>query len=107
MAKKLEPGSPFYGVSDYDARVASAIQAWTSGKDVPANAAKLAWDYTIRVLCATYDQSYRPEKPHDTTFVEGRRFVGLQLLKLRDLDLTTLRENNAPGHSGRDPDRSR
>ena len=104
MAKKLEPGSPFYGVSDYDVRIASAVKAFASGRDVPANVAKIVWDYTIRVLCAAYDQSYRPDKPTDTAFVEGRRFVGLQLLKLRDIDLSTLKEPNATGHN---PDRAR
>lgn len=107
MPKKPEPGSPFQGVSDYDEVVVSAIKAFASGRDVPANAARIAWDFVLNVLCGTFDQSYRPERPHDTAFVEGRRFVGLQLVKLRNLDLSQPRETNVRSRTaGRDPDRA-
>lgn len=37
--------------------------------------------WIIETLCGTYDLSYRPESDRDTAFAEGRRFVGLQIVK--------------------------
>jgi len=39
----------------------------------------------ITALCGTYDLSFRPgaqEGDRDTAFAEGKRFVGLQIVKL-------------------------
>lgn len=50
---------------------------------------KRALDYVVRHLAATYDLSYRPND-RDTAFAEGRRFVGLQIVKLVNLKLGNL-----------------
>ena len=44
---------------------------------------KRALEWIINTLCGTYDMSFRPgaEGDRDTTFAEGRRYVGLQLVK--------------------------
>lgn len=44
---------------------------------------KRALEWIINTLCGTYDLSYRPgpEGDRDTAFAEGRRSVGLQLVK--------------------------
>ena len=39
----------------------------------------LAW--IINTLCGTYDMSFRPEGDRETVFAEGKRFVGMQLVK--------------------------
>lgn len=71
----------------WNSRVAYAIKALASGTANDAQQ-KLAVDYIINDLCNTYDLSYRPGQDGDrqTTFAEGRRFVGLQLVKLINLD---------------------
>lgn len=36
----------------------------------------------IIATAGTYDQSYRPDSDRETVFAEGRRFVGLQAVKM-------------------------
>lgn len=104
---KLPAGSPFIGLDQYTVHDASAVQALVSGRDVPAAVAKRAFDYIVDVLAATYDQSYRPDRPQDTAFAEGRRFVGLQLVKLSKLNLNNLKVTHGNANPGRDPGRRR
>lgn len=64
-----------------------------------------AFKYLVENLCGTYDLSYRSGNPHDTTFAEGKRFVGLQLVKLINLNLGKLRgkdteQGEAPKEQG-------
>lgn len=53
---------------------------------------KRAMKWIIETVCATYDLSYRPESDRDTAFAEGRRFVGLQLVKALKLDLSKIED---------------
>lgn len=43
---------------------------------------KLALDYIINALCGTYDSTHFPGDPSDRDFANGKRHVGLQLVKL-------------------------
>ena len=46
---------------------------------------KTALDFIINEICRTYDLSYRPEEKggeRETAFAEGRRFVGLEIVKI-------------------------
>ncbi len=55
-----------------------------------------AMQYIIQVLCATYDMSYRPgdaDGRRDTDFAEGARNVGLQLVKLVNIDLSKMQRD--------------
>lgn len=114
MAKKPEPGSPFSGVGEYDIEDVSAIQILASGQDVPGYIAKRAFNFIVNILAATDDQAYRPERLHDTIFVDGRRFVGLQLRKLSRINLDHMKRsqhggsssNAHTGNAGRDPGRN-
>lgn len=69
---------------DYKAYQVRCIQALARG-DAPPEMQRDALDWIINSLAATYDMSYRPESDRDTTFAEGRRFVGLQLVKMLHL----------------------
>lgn len=67
-----------------DVQDVNAIKALVAGvaSDVQQ---KRALDYIIRVICGTYDLSWRPEKfggSRGTDFAEGKRFVGLQIVKM-------------------------
>ena len=46
---------------------------------------RVAWVCITEKICETYGLSYRPSQ-RDTDFAEGKRFVGLQLIKLSKLD---------------------
>ena len=54
---------------------------------------KRALNWIVETLCGTYDLSYRPLSDRDTAFAEGRRFVGLQLVKEIKINHTKLKES--------------
>jgi len=61
----------------------AALQACARGMATP-DQQKRAITWLVEKGAATYDLSYRPgtEGDRDTVFAEGRRFVGLQIVKL-------------------------
>ena len=81
---------PAYALADVSA--IQALAAGTADKLQQARALRLI----IEGLAGTYDLSYRPgpEGDRDTTFAEGRRFVGLQLVKLTKLNISKLRRDH-------------
>lgn len=87
--KKLrhEPWIP----PDYLPADAHAIRALRDGTATPEQQ-KRALAYIVNTLCATYDLSYRPSSDRDTAFAEGRRFVGLQCVKLMNLNLALIKQ---------------
>ena len=103
MARKPDPGSPFGGVDAYSLEDVGAIQALYAGT---ANAGQQsrALKYVIETLAGTYDQSFRPDSERASAFAEGRRFVGLQLVKLVRLNAQLLREKHGRANT-RDPSR--
>lgn len=52
---------------------------------------KLALNWVINVLCGTYDQSFHPDGDRATTFAEGKRWVGNQIVKEVKIPSTLLR----------------
>lgn len=72
-----EPWKP----TPFDDADAYAIQALAHGKP-SEDQAKRALDFIINSICATYDQSYRPASARDSDFAEGKRYVGLTLVKM-------------------------
>ena len=56
-----------------------------------------ALKFVIENIAGAYDVSYRPgadEGRRDTDFAEGRRFTGLQIIKLLKLNLSALRRDS-------------
>ena len=76
----------------FDDADAAAIQALGRGS-ASTDQQKRALDWIITKCCATYDMSYRPGEDgvRDTAFAEGRRFVGLQVVKLLKIKIGLLR----------------
>jgi len=62
---------------DYDFAAFKALQSGTASEAQQ----KRALDCVIRKVARTYDLSYRPASERETCFAEGRRFVGLQIIK--------------------------
>lgn len=90
---KAEPWKPV----DWDLADAGALQALARG-DASSHAQQRALKFIVESLCATYDMSYRPSGDRDTCFAEGKRYVGLQVVKLLALNLSKFKD--APGEQG-------
>jgi hypothetical protein len=99
MARK-RPDAPLpwlpapYAIAD-----AYAIKHLVDGTATP-DEQKRALRWIVETLCATYDLSMRPDEAggdRATVFAEGKRFVGLQIVKLIKIDPDKLRtkEENA------------
>lgn len=69
--------------AEWEPADATAIQSLQRG-DCPAHLQQRALDFIVNRLCGTYDLSYRPGDggDRDTAFAEGKRWVGMQLVKL-------------------------
>lgn len=80
---------PPWAPPSYDPGVVAAIQALERGSANP-HQQKLAIAWIINKCCNTYDLSYRPGRQGETDFAEGRRFVGLQLVRTINLKLGTV-----------------
>ncbi len=93
---KADPWKP----PDYDIEDAGAVQAVMYGR-ASEEQQRRAMKFIVERLCATYDLSYRSANPHDTSFAEGKRFVGLQLVKYANLNLGRLR--GKPSEQGEAP----
>lgn len=77
--------------AEYDNADAAAIQALQRGT-ATAEQQKRALNWIIITLAKTYDLSYRPGRDGDTDFAEGKRFVGLQLVKLANIKIGLLKK---------------
>ena len=81
---------PAWEPASLDPGVAAALQALEKGS-ANLHQQKLALNWLIHKCCRTYDLSYRPGRDGETAFAEGRRFVGLQLVRVLALKLGTLK----------------
>lgn len=89
------PWKPF----DWEPADVVAIQALSRGEATP-DQQKRALDYVIGAA-GTYDLSYRPNSDRDTAFAEGKRHVGLQIVKLLKLNLAAIRQAKSTQETGK------
>lgn len=87
--QKLSAALP-YVPHGYEPADVSAIQALHRGEATP-DQQKRALDWIIGAA-GTYDLSYRPDSDRDSAFAEGKRFVGLQLVKLLKLNMAAIKQ---------------
>lgn len=73
----------------FEAADASAVQALARG-EASADQQRRVLELVIHRLSCTYDLSYRPDSTRDTDFAEGKRSVGLQLVKLTAINIGEL-----------------
>lgn len=92
--------SPWYP-KPYGVAEAAAIKGVADGT-ASADQQRYAMRYIINVLCATYDQSFRPgeEGRRDTDFAEGMRHVGNQIVKMINIDLKKITEDGEVREQG-------
>lgn len=80
MVKEPPPFTP----AVYELPDITSLQALQDGRaDAEQQKRALAW--IINNACGTYDLEYRTD-PRDHAFTSGRRFVGLQLVKMLKLN---------------------
>jgi hypothetical protein len=88
------PASPADSPAAFELADASAIQAVYRGEGTPEQQ-KRAMEWIIKGAGQIGGQSYRAGDSHATAFLEGRRFVGAQILSLLAMNLTQLRQKKA------------
>lgn len=76
--------------AEYDIADAGAIQALQRGDASPTQQQR-ALQFFIVDLCGTYDATYFPEA-RDSDFAQGKRWPGLQLVKMLNLALSRLKD---------------
>lgn len=92
---KAKPNAALpYAPAEYEPADVSAIQALQRG-DASPDLQRRALAFIINDLARTYDLSYRPNSDRDTAFAEGKRFVGLQIVKLLKLNVEAIRQAKA------------
>lgn len=72
-----------------DARAIKNLAAGTASSEQQQRALK----WIIENVAAYYDLSYFPTSDRDTSFAEGKRFVGSQIVKMLKIDLDALKRN--------------
>lgn len=82
------PDHPWQPVEYLPADVA-AIQALSKGNATPDQQVR-AIKFIVERMCGTYDLSYRATSSRDTDFAEGKRYVGLQIVKFSRLNVAAL-----------------
>lgn len=89
-ADNKQKAKPYFH-APYDVADAAAIQAVTEGRGTE-DQQKRAMKWIVDVASATYGLSFIPQEQDSTAFAEGRRFVGLQIIKLYKLNLRAIKE---------------
>ena len=77
MAEIHQPWLP----AEYDEPTVYAIKALAAGTANDGQQ-KMALDWIIRTACGTYDQTFFVDSERNSSFAQGKRHVGLQLVKL-------------------------
>lgn len=85
------PDSAPWKPPQYEEADAHAFRALHAGTATPEQQRR-ALDFIIDSLAGTYDLSYRPSSDRDTAFAEGRRFVGLQIVKFLQIDFRRIKQ---------------
>lgn len=97
MAKEKEKSKPWYPPA-WEKHHAMAIKCLAEG-NANEHQQKIAFNWILYDLCGTYDLSYRPDSQRDSDFAEGKRFVGLQLVKLLKIKLDALTKESDNGRA--------
>jgi hypothetical protein len=88
MSKQLDVFLP----PKYELPDVAALQAVMAGEATPEQQQR-AMTWIIYGACGTYDLDYRTE-PRDHAFASGRRFVGLQIVKMLKLNKAALKSKD-------------
>src|SRR3990167_2567817 len=88
---------------EHDNTIVAALRA-VAGGIADETQQKKAWDWIVYHISGYLDLSYRPSEAggeRATTFMEGRRFVGAQMLKMLQPALTSTEDETPPSKKGK------
>lgn len=88
MKQKLPRKEPWQP-AEYELADVMAVKAIASGTATDEQQKRML-KWLVETVCCTYDLSYRPISERDTVFAEGKRFVGLQIVKALHLNVQLL-----------------
>ena len=88
MAAKRMEGPAAFAHPAWELADASAMQAVARG-DADAGQQQRVLNWIINSACGTYDLDYRPDQ-REHAFVSGRRFVGLEIVKMLKINTAAL-----------------
>lgn len=89
--KKIPRKEPYHP-AEYDLADIMAIKALAVGEASPEQQ-KRAMQWLVEIVCGTYDLSYKPDSDRNTAFAEGKRFIGLQIVKAVRLNTEIIRRS--------------
>ena len=84
---------------DWEVADVAAIQALARGEATPEQQVR-ALTYIVTALCGTYEMEFHPLDDRTTAFAGGRRFVGLQIVKLTKIALSKFKRDTSPTEQG-------
>lgn len=94
MFNKKEPVP--YAATQFEDYHVYAIKALEKGAATPEQQ-KLFLHLLLNGVCQTYNLSYHPNNERDSCFAEGKRFVGLEIVRALNKDMTKKREKPYDG----------
>lgn len=77
--------------AEWDSPDAASLQALVRGDATPEQQ-KRALNWIVNSAAGTYEHTFVPGSHDQSTYLEGRRSVGLQIVKLLKVDLAALRQ---------------
>lgn len=83
-------GAP-WAPAKYNLPDVTAIQFLARGEASKAQQVR-ALKWIVNEVAGTYEPSYRSGNEHDTSFAEGKRYVGLSIVKMTKLNPQLLKE---------------
>ena len=95
MAVRRKAPEPFHPAQYEPADMYAVKAVWAGTANERQQRRALEW--ILNNVCSTYDLSFRPDSQRVTDFAEGKRFVGLQIVKAVKLDLSKLPDQQQPG----------
>jgi len=85
---------PSYFRCDYELADATALQALERGDATEVQQQRaLAW--IIHNAAATYEVAWEPENERASSFESGRRYVGIEIIKMLKLNTNALRRKQS------------
>lgn len=88
----VAPPPPFLP-APYELADLSAVQAVARG-EADGQQQKRALKWIIEQACDTYGLGWHPDGPHAASFVAGRRFSGMQVVKAVNVNISLLRKTS-------------
>jgi len=88
-AKTVNPKAPV-PIPSWEKPDAAAMQALSRGEATPEQQRR-ALNWIIHKACATYDFCDKPESDRLSAIFDGRRFAGLQIVKLVNISISSIK----------------